>query len=73
MSDLVTKNPRTNQMEVIKVSDLQMEDDRFFFFVESEADAYKAAYQYRYNKTPPRVDYSQSLGKWFVSVTKGEL
>lgn len=65
---LSIKNKKTEQCEVIKQKDLEFLDWGFRFFVESEIEAYKAAYQYRNSLHGCEVKYSKNLDTWYVTV-----
>lgn len=48
-------------------------DDGFGFTVDTEAQAYKAAYMYRYAKRGTTVRYAPNVEKWSVQVYTKEL
>ena len=52
----------------IKQLDLTLTDSGFEFFVESEADAYKAAYVYRSREV--RVIFAEGVQRWMVIAGK---
>lgn len=69
MSDtLHFKNKRTGTHETIAQQDLEMVDWGFRFFVDSELEAYKAAYQYRSSKHGAKVQFAIGAQRWMVTV-----
>lgn len=66
--NLHVKNKKTLAHEIIKGADLTKKDWGFSFFVDSELDAYKAAYEYRNSEHGAKVEFSQSLDKWMITV-----
>jgi hypothetical protein len=54
--------------ESIKQFDLTLTDDGFDFFVETEMEAYKAAYVYKSREV--RVQFAEGAQRWMVSVSK---
>jgi hypothetical protein len=63
---LLSRHSETREVEVIYQRDLEMVDWGFHFSVDSEADAYKAAYIYRYN--PHGLIVECANGRWWVTV-----
>jgi hypothetical protein len=65
---LTHKNRQTNKAENIKQHDLEMVDWGFHFFVDSEIEAYKAAYQYRNSKHGCKVEFASGVQRWMITV-----
>lgn len=65
---ILSKNKMTKINEIIKQHDLEMVDWGFHFFVESELEAYKAAYQYRNAPHGAKVEFAGGVQKWMVTV-----
>ena len=69
MYDLIrTKNKRTGEIDIIKMHDIMAHDWGFSFFVDSEADAYKAFYQYRNNIHGAELDFDHDAQRWIIRV-----
>jgi hypothetical protein len=63
------KNPKTGEVEIIFQYNIELfEDGEFYFFVETETNAYKAAYMFQNRQT--KVEYSHCYQKWLVRVLK---
>lgn len=65
---LTTKNKMTGMRETINQYNIELLDWGFHFFVDSELDAFKAAYQYRNTPHGVRVEFAQGVSKWMVTV-----
>jgi hypothetical protein len=65
---LYFKNAQTGEAERIRQEDIRQEGWGFEFFVDSEPEAYRAAYLYRNNPHGCKVDYAGGIGKWVVIV-----
>jgi hypothetical protein len=62
------RNPKTGEVEVIFQYNIELfEDGEFYFFVNDEMSAYKAAYLF---KRETKVEYSHCYQKWLVRVLK---
>lgn len=69
MSDKLTfKNKRTGASETIIQHELEQVSWGFRFFVNSELEAYKAAYQYRMAKNGAKVQFAVGSQRWMVTV-----
>jgi hypothetical protein len=68
MNALTIKNRKTNKPEQIIQNELTQNDWGFRFFVETELDAFKAAYLYRNNEHGVKVEFAQGVQKWMVTV-----
>lgn len=69
MSDkLHFKNKQTQAHETIVQQDLAETDWGFRFFVNSELEAYKAAYLYRSSKHGAKVQFAGGAQRWMVTV-----
>ena len=68
MSALIMKNRKTGKTETIQQYELTKTDWGFRFFVASELDAYKAAYQYRYDPNGVKVEFAGGAKRWMVTV-----
>ena len=64
---LYFKNAQTGETEKIRQRDMRQEGWGFEFFVDSEPEAYRAAYLFRLHPHGCRVDYA-SAGKLLVIV-----
>lgn len=62
------KNKINGQHEVIVQHDMEVKVWGLEFSVDSELDAYKAAYEYRYNAHGVKVDFAEGSGQWKVIV-----
>lgn len=62
------KNKKTGEHEEIKQYDIKFVDWGIQFFVDDEAAAYKAAYQYRNSKYGVMVDYAGGVDRWMVTL-----
>lgn len=62
------RNCRTQRTEVILQHDLAETGWGFHFFVESELEAYKAAYVYRDNQHGVKVEFAGGAKRWMVTV-----
>ena len=60
------KNAKTGKAEKINQRSLTRDDWGFSFFVDSELEAYKAAYQYQDRTT--EVEYAPNAEEWIVTV-----
>lgn len=68
-NDVMTlKNKKTGKAERVFQENITEQNWGIEFFVESESDAYKAAYCYRNTPHGVRVDYAQGVNKWMVIV-----
>lgn len=68
-SDTISlKNPETGKSATIRRSDITMKDWGFSFFVETELEAYKAAYVHRNALHGVKVEFAHGAGKWMVTV-----
>ena len=60
--------------KAINLIDFTLTDSGFELFTESELDAYKAAYAYSsvqsYKGNDVKVQLSENLNRWFVTVSK---
>jgi hypothetical protein len=65
---IVIKNKQTGATEIIKQHDLEMLGWGFHFFVDSEIEAYKAAYQYRDSENGVKVEFAGGAQRWMVTV-----
>lgn len=65
---LVSKNKATGKADVIKQYNLEMRDWGIHFYVDTELDAYKAAYQYRNVPHGTIVNYVVTADMWLVTV-----
>ena len=65
---LIFKNQQTGKREDITQYDMEVLDWGFHFFVKTEAEAYRAAYLYRYNAGGVKVEYAQGGNWWMVTV-----
>ena len=65
-----TRNKKTDEHESIAQTEIRLEDWGLVFFVESELDAFKAAYLYRLDTRRVEVDYAKGAEKWMVTVFK---
>lgn len=65
---LTTKNQQTGSVESIRMLDVTKLDWGFRFFVDSEFDAYKAAYEYRNNIHGTKVEFAKGTQQWMVTV-----
>lgn len=65
---MLLKNLKTQETEKIEIQDLEQTDWGFRFFVETELEAYKAGYQYRFNTHGYKVEFAGGCGKWMVTV-----
>lgn len=68
MDILTIKNKKTGKAERIWQQDLTIVDWGFYFFVETELEAYKAAYAYRETKNGAKVDFAGVAQRWRVTV-----
>ena len=66
---LITKNKKTEKLEAIKQREIRCEGSVLSFFVDTELEAYKAAYQFRHGGET-RVEYSKNLNDWYVTVDR---
>ena len=62
------KNKETGKAEVINQRNIEELDWGFRFFVDSEMDAFKAAYQYRNSPHGTMVEFAGGLQSWMVTV-----
>jgi hypothetical protein len=62
------KNPKTGKPESINQRNVEKSGWGFSFFVDSELDAYRAAYQYRRNKHGLIVEYAAGAKEWMVTI-----
>lgn len=67
-SKLHTKNKRTGEGEVIHQRNIEVVDWGFHFFVDSEMDAFKAAYLYRDAGHGVKVEFAGGAQEWMVTV-----
>lgn len=67
-SALHARNKKTGDHEVIKQYEINQVDWGFWFFVDTELDAFKAAYQYRKSPHGCKVEYAKGVGRWMVTV-----
>ena len=65
---IMTVNAATKQAEVIELQNVVFLDWGFRFFVASELDAFKAAYQYRVSPHGVEIGFSVTEQKWMVTV-----
>ena len=65
---LVTKNRKTKKAETIVMQDMATTDWGFHFFVGTELEAYKAAYEYRNSKHGVKVEFAGGAQCWMVTV-----
>jgi hypothetical protein len=65
---LITKNRRTKKAETIIQRELTLVDWGFHFFVDSEIEAYKAAYVYRHSPHGVKVEFAAGVQQWMVTV-----
>ena len=65
---LSMKNSQTGKSETIVCRECTEKDWGFSFFVDSEIEAYKAAYQYRNFKHGVKVEFAGGCGEWMVTV-----
>lgn len=65
---LHTKNMVTGEHEVITQYDVQVVGWGIDFKVDTEMEAFKAAYLYRKSKGEVRVEYAPNIGQWLVTV-----
>jgi hypothetical protein len=69
MNDTITtKNKMTGEKETINQYDIEIVGWGFHFFVDSELDAFKAAYQYRNAPHGVIVEFAGGVQKWMVTV-----
>ncbi len=68
MNKLRTRNKKTRKLETIVQHDKEMKDWGFSFFLDSEMEAFKAAYIYRNSPHGTIVEFAQGIGKWMVTV-----
>jgi hypothetical protein len=66
--NLHMKNKQTGKGEVIAMSDITQLDYGFYFYVESEIEAYKAAYLYRNSPHGCAVSWAGGVKRWRVTV-----
>lgn len=60
-------NKKLSEILKMEVSNANSYDGVLFFTVETELEAYKAAYYYRYNKHV-KVEFSENVQLWSVRV-----
>ena len=65
---LTIKNTQTGQIETIRQCEITQKDWGFSFFVDSELEAYKAAYAYRNSPHGVEVVFAGGAQKWMVTV-----
>lgn len=65
---LTIKNKKTGKSETIVQHELTTLTWGFAFLVDSELDAYKAAYEYRNNKHGVKIEWAGGAEKWMVIV-----
>jgi hypothetical protein len=65
------KNKRTGATEFISQTDVELVDWGFHFFVDSELDAYKAAYEFKENQHGVKIEFTPNRGKWMITVFNG--
>lgn len=58
--------------ESIKCQEIERLGWGFRFFVDSEMDAFKAAYNYRYNPHGTKVEFAGGAQRWMVTVFNSE-
>jgi hypothetical protein len=68
MQTIAIKNTRTDAIEEIEQLGLTRKDWGFSFFVNSETEAFKAAYAYRHSPNGVRVEFAKGAGRWMVTV-----
>ena len=66
------KNKRTNKHEVIEQREVELNGWGFRFYVDTEMEAYKTAYQYRFNRHGTKVEYAPNVEEWVVTVFNAE-
>ena len=62
------KNKETGAHDMIVQQELTQKDWGFSFFVDSEAEAFKAVYEYRHNKHGYEVKFAGGVERWMVTV-----
>jgi hypothetical protein len=62
------KNKQTGKSETIAMQNLTKNDWGFCFFVDTELEAFKAAYEYRNNPHGCRVEFAGGVKMWMVTV-----
>ena len=67
-TNLTLKNKVTGRPENITQHNIELLDWGMRFFVETELQAYKAAYQYRHNQHGVKVEYSAGANMFMVTV-----
>ena len=65
---LLMKNCQTGKSETINCREYSEKDWGFSFFVDSEVEAYKAAYKYSNSKHGVKVEFAGGAGEWMVTV-----
>ena len=65
---LTFKNKQTGARETISQQGLEHVGWGFHFFVDNEAEAYKAGYQYRNSPHGFAVEFAKGIGQWMVTV-----
>jgi hypothetical protein len=65
---ILHKNPKTGKIQTIKINGIGILDWGFHFFIETETDAYLAAYHYRNSMGGCKVEFAGGIGKWMVTV-----
>lgn len=70
---IYTKNKQTGQNESIAQRGLEHLGWGFRFFVNSELEAFKAAYGYRHHEGEVKVEYAQGAKEWAVTVFKKQV
>jgi hypothetical protein len=65
---LTVKNKVTGRPESITLHNFEKLDWGMRFFLETELEAYKAAYQYRHNQYGVKVEYSSGASMFMVTV-----
>jgi len=68
METITTKNIKTNKAEIIEQQSLEMKEWGFSFFTNTELEAYKSAYLYRYSKHGVKIEHAKGIKKWMVTV-----
>jgi len=66
-SKLTFKNKETGKCETINQYDINFTSEGFYFFVDGEIEAYKAAYEYR-GSTSATIQFAGGVQRWMVTV-----
>jgi len=66
--NLIIKNKKTGLTDIINQRELEVKDWGFSFFVDSESEAYKAAYSYRNSPHGVEVQWAGGAEEWMVTV-----